>query len=60
MPGRKRIYAAERLRVDPRSFLAALFPPGHAGPVYGYTPRVAADERGRLLERAAAQRNRHR
>lgn len=43
-----------RLRVDPRSFLAALFPPGHAGPVYGYTPRVAADERGRLLERAAA------
>jgi len=41
-----------RLRIDPRSFLAALFAPGHPGVVYGYTPRIAPDERGRLLEGA--------
>lgn len=41
-----------RLDIDPRVFLASLFATARPGAVLGYTPRVADDERGRLLEAA--------
>jgi transcriptional regulator with XRE-family HTH domain len=43
-----------RLHIDPRPFLAALFASAQQGAVYGYTPRVADERRGRLLQRAAS------
>lgn len=43
-----------RLDIDPRIVLASLFATTGPGAVLGYTPRVADNERGDLLEAASA------